>query len=675
MEDLSFLQDLAVVMMVAGVVTLLFRFLKQPIILGYIVAGLIIGPHTLPIPLVHNVATIETLAHLGVVFLMFSLGLEFHLRKLLRVGLPAMLTAGVEMLLMLFIGHQAGALFGWTPMEQVFLGCILAVSSTAMIATSLRNAGQIRSDSGQFIVGLLIVEDIAVILMMVLLPGLAGSGELPAREMLLTVLRLGAFLVGLVVVGLIVVPRLLRHVSGHRSDEMLLTTTLGLCFGTALLAARMEYSVALGAFIMGAIVAESREAPRVERLMAPIRDLFMAVFFVAIGMLIQPRYLAGNLVPILVITVLFVAGKVAACAAGAYMGGRDLASSIRIGANMAQLGEFAFVLATLGLQLGVTHEHLYPVIAGVTVLNAVLRPSLVASAEPVAAFLHRRLPGTWVAAMTLFNRRVRHLGSHRRQSPVMKHVWNLAFQIGLNLTLIAAGFITGAMIAGRFPRLTAWVPGHLGRTQTLHWLLIAALLLPLFVATVRKMRALAMLLSDIATDGAGGAHAGLGHLVTSTIFMAQLAVLGLTTMLVSAPLLPSWQSFGILLLITVGLAGIFGRMLNRSYTRAKVALMETWYEPVPRPGASAADGNGDALLTRLITDHEGATGCRLDELDALHASGVVVVAIRRGGVTLSHPDPAESLQPGDGLWLAGTETQLASAEQACRRSAGSASHG
>ncbi|MFO1522069.1 MAG: cation:proton antiporter [Kiritimatiellia bacterium] len=409
MDNVIFLQDLAVVMMVAGLVALLFRRLRQPVILGYIVAGLIVGPHMPPFLLVQNVSTIETLAQLGVVFLMFSLGLEFSFRKLRMVGLPAMITSVFEILVMMLLGHQGAGLLGWSPAERVFLGCILAVSSTAMIITSLRTSGRIREDQGQFVAGLLIMEDVFVILMMVLLPGLARTGEIPAREVLLTILRLFTFLVGLVVAGLITVPRFLRHVARHNSDEMLLITTLALCFGTALLAVRMEFSVALGAFIMGAIIAEAREAPRVERLMAPVRDLFMAVFFVAIGMLIQPSFLLDHLVPILAITLVFIAGKLAACAAGAFITGRDLTTSLRIGANMAQLGEFAFVLAALGRQWKVTGDFLYPVIAGVTVLNAVLRPYLIEAADPLAGFLRRNLPDSWVSAMTVFNRRVREM--------------------------------------------------------------------------------------------------------------------------------------------------------------------------------------------------------------------------------------------------------------------------
>ncbi|MFO1490617.1 MAG: cation:proton antiporter [Kiritimatiellia bacterium] len=471
--------------------------------------------------------------------------------------------------------------------------------------------------------------------------------------MLLTILRLFTFLVGLVVAGLITVPRFLRHVARHNSDEMLLITTLALCFGTALLAVRMEFSVALGAFIMGAIIAEAREAPRVERLMAPVRDLFLAVFFVAIGMLIQPSDLLANLAPILAITLVFVTAKLAACAAGAFITGRDLSSSLRIGANMAQLGEFAFVLAAAGRQWKVTGDFLYPVIAGVTVLNAVLRPYLIEAADPLAGFLRRNLPDSWVSAMTVFNRRVREMGPARRRNPMMRHVRSLAFQIGLNLTLIAAGFITGAMIAGRFPQLLAPLPGRLGRTQVVPWLLIAVLLLPLYVATIRKMQAMGLLLSELAMEGASAgspARPFLGHLLSGTMFLLQLVLLGLVTLLVSATMLPSWQTFLVLLVITGGLAAIFGNLFNRHYTRAKVALLETWCEPARRPEPEEMPGPHEELQTVVVSDHPAVTGMRNGEIVALSRLGVSLVAIRRSGVNLLHPAPTRRSGRGTDCW-------------------------
>src|SRR5688572_1410395 len=291
MHSITFLQDLAVVMIVAGLVTVIFHRFKQPVVLGYIIAGVIIGPHTPPFPLIHDKETIDTLSELGVILLMFSIGLEFNLRKLRQVGGTAFIAAFLEMLLMLWIGYEIGRLFGWSTMDSLFLGAMLSISSTTIIAKSLTDLGKTKEQFAQLIFGILIIEDILAIVMIVLLSGIAMTGGLNIATVGITVGKLSIFLVVSLVVGLIAVPRLISYVARFKSNEMLLITVLGLCFGFSLMAAKLGYSVALGAFIIGAVIAESREIHRIEILTEPIRDMFSAVFFVAIGLLIDPKLL------------------------------------------------------------------------------------------------------------------------------------------------------------------------------------------------------------------------------------------------------------------------------------------------------------------------------------------------------------------------------------------------
>src|SRR5436190_3098883 len=310
MHGVALLQDLAVVMIVAGLVTILFHRFKQPVVLGYIIAGVIIGPHTPPFPLIHDQDTIQTLAELGVVFLMFSLGLEFSLRKLKKVGVTALVAAALEILLMVWVGYEVGQFFGWNRMDSIFLGAMLSISSTTIIVKALAELGKGKERFAQLIFGILIVEDMLAIVMIALLSGIAMGGSLEVRAVVETVSRLGMFLVVALVIGLLSVPRLLSYVAKFKSNEMLLVTELGLCFGVSLLAVNLGYSVALGAFVIGAVVAESRELLKIEHLMEPVRDLFSAVFFVAIGLMIQPAMLVKYWLPILVITVAVVLGKV-----------------------------------------------------------------------------------------------------------------------------------------------------------------------------------------------------------------------------------------------------------------------------------------------------------------------------------------------------------------------------
>ena len=299
MHQATFLSDLAIVMIVAGLVTVLFHRLKQPVVLGYIIAGVIIGPHTPPFPLIRDEETIRTLSELGVIFLMFSLGLEFSLRKLKEVGATAFIAAITAILVMLCAGYSLGQAFGWSTMDSIFLGAILSISSTTIIIKVLDELGLKKERFAELIFGILIVEDILAIVMIALLSGFATTGSFTASAVGWTVLKLGSFLGILLVAGLIIVPRLLNYVARFKSNEMLLIAVLGLCFGVSLLAVKLEYSVALGAFLIGAIVAEARQIKRIETLMEPVRDMFSAVFFVSIGLLIDPSLLAKYAGPIL----------------------------------------------------------------------------------------------------------------------------------------------------------------------------------------------------------------------------------------------------------------------------------------------------------------------------------------------------------------------------------------
>ena len=323
MHTLEFLQDLAVVMIVAGLVTILFHRFKQPVVLGYILAGFIIGPHTPPFALITSQESINTLADIGVILLMFSLGLEFSLRKLQKVGGTAVIAALLEILVMGWVGYELGQLFGWNNTDSLFLGAMLSMSSTTVIIKVLTEMGRTKEKFAQLIFGILIIEDILGIAMIALLSGIAMTGALSVSAIGVTLGKLSIFLIVVLVIGLITVPRLLGYVSNFKSNEMLLITVLGFCFGVSLLAAKLGYSVALGAFVIGAVIAEAREIHRIETLIEPVRDMFSAVFFTAIGLLIDPRMLVTHWVPVIAITAAVILCKVIACASGTFLGGYD----------------------------------------------------------------------------------------------------------------------------------------------------------------------------------------------------------------------------------------------------------------------------------------------------------------------------------------------------------------
>ncbi len=376
MHEISFIHDLAIIMLTAGVVTVVFHLLRQPVVLGYIVAGVIIGPHTPPYSLVTDEETIRTLGQLGVVFLLFSLGLEFSVGHLRKVGATALVAALGGIVTMLWLGYEIGLAFGWRTMDAVFLGAMLSISSTTITIKALDNLGLRREAFAQSVFAILIIEDVLAIGMIALLSSIAKTGSVETGEVLRTLGGLMVFLVASLVIGILTVPRLLDFVAKFNRDEMLLIGVLGLLFGFCLLVVKLGYSVALGAFIIGAIIAESRSLRRVEHLIEPIRDMFSAVFFVTIGLMLDPHVLVDYAGPVAVITVVVVVGKVISRTFGALAAGQRGRTSMRIGMSLAQIGEFSFIIAALGTSLNVTSAFLYPIAVAVSAITTLLTPYL-----------------------------------------------------------------------------------------------------------------------------------------------------------------------------------------------------------------------------------------------------------------------------------------------------------
>jgi CPA2 family monovalent cation:H+ antiporter-2 len=402
MHVVAFIQDLAVIMLLAGLTTVLFHQLKQPVVLGYILAGIIIGPYTPPFSFISDPTTINTLAELGIVFLMFSLGLEFSFRKLYKVGLAAIVTSVAEILLMIWMGYRIGVYFNWTTIDSIFLGGILAISSTTIIVKALKELGLEKQPFVQLIFGILIVEDLLAIAMLTVLSSIAISGTVNITDVVYTMGKLSLFIIVISLLGMATVPRLLTYVAKFKSNEMLLVTVLGLCFGYCLLAIKLEYSLALGAFIIGSLMAESKELKTIERLIEPIRDMFSAIFFVSVGLLLDPKILIHYAWPVAIITLAVVIGKVFACSLGSLLAGKDGRTSFRVGMGLAQIGEFSFIIATMGVSLNVTSNFLYPIAVAVSVITTFLTPYLIRLADPFAQSLAKILPQRIIYFFSLY---------------------------------------------------------------------------------------------------------------------------------------------------------------------------------------------------------------------------------------------------------------------------------
>ncbi len=669
MHEISFLQDLAVVMVVAGLVTVIFHRFKQPVVLGYILAGVIIGPHTPPFPLIHEETTISTLAELGVILLMFSLGLEFSLRKLKQVGGTAFIAAFLEILLMVWVGYEIGRMFGWSMMDSIFLGAMLSISSTTIIVKALAEMGKSKEKFAQLIFGILIIEDILAIAMIALLSGIAMTGSLHVGEVARTLGKLSVFLVASLVVGLLVVPRLLTYVARFKSNEMLLVTVLGLCFGFSLLAVKLGYSVALGAFLIGAVIAESREIHRVELLIEPVRDMFSAIFFVAIGLLIDPGMLATHWLPVLVITVAVVVGKIITCSFGTYVGGYDMRSSLRVGMGLAQIGEFSFIIASLGLTLNVTSKFLYPIAVAVSAITTLLTPYLIKSADGAVARFDRVAPVSVVNLLGLYTSWVGRLGQqHASMATRLTRRW--VAQMLLNAALIAAVFVTVAYFAQHPPEWLLRVSPQREWLNPALWLLAMTVSLPMFIATSRKLQALGLLVAEtkVSEQAAGKRTAAIRSVVAQVIPIAGTVMLGLYVLVLSSALLSTFKVF----LVLLGLVGLISWLLRRSfirlYAKAQFALEETLAERPPAHAASPGHAPLPSLLReadlKSVTISAGspASTKRLRELRLRTLCGASVVGIEREGANIINPGPEEELRIGDQVLLLGNAAQLQAAE-------------
>jgi CPA2 family monovalent cation:H+ antiporter-2 len=665
MHTITFLQDLAVVMIVAGLVTVIFHRFKQPVVLGYILAGAIIGPHTPPFPLIKDEETIKTLAGLGVILLMFSLGLEFSLRKLKRVGGTALIAASLEIVLMLGVGYHIGRWFGWSTMDCLFLGAMISISSTTIIVKALADLGKSKQKFAELIFGILIVQDMLAIVMIALLSGIAMTGSLSLADVGATVGKLGIFLTSALVIGLIAVPRLLRNVARFKSNEMLLITVLALCFGSSLLAVKLGYSVALGAFIIGAVIAEAREIGRVTILSEPIRDMFSAIFFVSIGLLIDPKMIVAHWLPIVVITLAVVVGQIFCGALGTFVSGHDSRTAMRVGMGLAQIGEFSFIIASLGVTLKVTSNFLYPVAVAVSVITTLCTPYLIKNTDRVVNWFERVAPRGLRAYLEVYTRWIGQFGAQKEISMATTLTRRWLWQVALNVALVGAVFIAAAFVDQQSPEWAKNLGLGGGRLRPALWFAAMALSLPSFIATFRKLQALGMLTAEtkVTPAAAGERISAIRSLVVQMIPFTGMILFGIYVLVLSSALMPSWETLLILLVLLGIVTALFWRSFIKIYARAQFALQETLTQQPPsdeeKSSRSLPPLLRDAdLQTVVIQPTSPAAGKLIRELQLRTATGGSIVAIERAGASIINPGPDEELQAADKVLLLGTRIQL-----------------
>lgn len=707
----TFLQDLAVVMIVAGVVTVVFRRLGQPVVLGYVLAGVIIGPFTPGMPLlgegrslVGDERTVRLLSELGLVFLMFSSGLRFSFRKLLEVGATAAVAAALEIVLMVWLGYTLGRAFGWSATDSVFLGGMLAITSTTIVIKVLQDLGKSREKFAQIIVGVSVVEDTLGIVLIALLPTLARSGDVPMGAILSRVGWLGVFLVLVGVLGLLAVPVLMRRVALFRSREVLLVTSLGLCFTLSLVSTRLFGTVALGAFLTGAIIGETPQRARVEPLIEPLRDMFVAVFFVAVGMLIDPSVLGQYWLPTLVIVAAVIVGKSLSCAVGPLLFGHGVRTSLLVGMGMTPIGELSFVIAQLGLSSGLTSGFLYPIAVAVSAATTLTSPYLIRHAESIVGGVGRLTPRPVRDSLEVYSQWVgRAAGQAGTADPIRRLVRRTVIQLMVNTLLLTGLFLTVLYAGGRLegwvlgrgwmPRLPGWTGGY----DTLVWLAGMVVTLPVTVATLRKLRAMAMLVADLTVRRSAGRESlnAVRVIVSNVLLMIGVSVLWVWVLLLSATVLPPWPVLVVVLLIVAGIAWAMWRSLIQMYAKAQVALRETLSArqedatpppelravaemlsgaagagadvaargPGPTPPAWALPGRGESqwnaeVQTLTVQSDWACAGEALGELSLRQKTGASVLVIETEDDRIINPGAGQRLSSGDRVTLLGTRPQL-----------------
>ena len=443
-EHFSLLRDFAIVMAVGGGAVVLFRILKQPPILGYLLGGLLIGPYTLPNPPVENVELISALADLGLIILLFSLGLDLGWKRLSSVGLRVLVIGALEISLLMSLGYEIGTLLGWTGTESIYLGAAIAISSTAILYKMLRDTGQLHQAHGRIIVGILVIEDVAAVILLTVLSGVATTGTVEAGAVGSLVLKLGIFGFAALGIGAIVAPGTVRFISRYKSDEIMLLASLAMCFGLALIAQELGVSPAAGAFLVGAVLGDTRESERLVRLVSPVKDFFAALFFISIGMLVNLSDMTDHIWPALIVSGVFIGGKFIADTVATFATGEDGRTAIKVGTGMTQIGEFSLAIVSAGALHGAVGPFLYPVVAVATGITSLLYPFIFRSGDLMANLLQRWSPKVVRQYMSFITEWIR----ATRSLLQLKSEEALRVQYHTRLTLVNVGVIILLLTVG-----------------------------------------------------------------------------------------------------------------------------------------------------------------------------------------------------------------------------------
>lgn len=638
--------DLGLILGAAGITTLIFKKLKQPLVLGYIIAGLLVGPHFSLFPSIVETENITIWAEIGVIFLLFSLGLEFSFKKLVKVGGSSSIIALTEVVVMLALGYMSGKFLGWSTMDSIFLGGILSISSTTIIIRAFDELGVKTQRFAGLVFGVLIVEDLVAILLMVLLSTLAVSQQFAGTEMLYAVLKLAFFLVVWFLAGIFIVPTLLKKASKLMNDETLLIVSIALCLLMVILAAQVGFSPALGAFIMGSILAETTKAEKIEHLVASVKDLFGAIFFVSVGMLINPETIITYAGPIALITVVTLVGKVVSVTGGGLMAGQGMKTSIQAGMSVSQIGEFSFIIATLGLTLNVTSDFLYPVAVAVSAITTFTTPYMIRFSGPLHQSIEKILPNRWKSSINEY--------SSGAQAITTTSDWKLVLRsYAINLVVYSVIMISIAVLGARFVR--PFISENL--INGVWGDIISVGILLIFMAPF--LWALAVHHPQKEAQGRIWANRNFRSLIIVLVFVR----IGIAILFIEL-LLNQFFSVGTSVavgLVIVALLVVFSKRIQNFYIRIENRFMANLNA---REISEASKMHHsivpwDAHLVSFdISASSAAVGATLFDLQIRERFGFNVAVIERGDRTIVAPTRNERIFPGDKIYVFGSDDEI-----------------
>ena len=641
----TLISDLALILVVAGVTTLLFKWLKQPVVLGYIVAGFLVGPHFSFFPTVSDLANINIWSEIGIIVLLFSFGLEFSFRKLVNVGGSAVITAAVIVVGMMLLGYAAGRILHFTYLDSVFLGGMLSMSSTTIIIKAFTDLNMRKQKFTSIVFGVLIVEDMFAVLMMVLLSSIAVNNELEGSELIYSILKLAFFLITWFLVGIFVIPTFLKKARRFLNSETLLVVSMGLCLGMVVLASYAGFSSALGAFVMGSILAGTNEAEKIEKVVQPVKDLFGAVFFISVGMLVDPVILTQYALPIVLLSLVVICGQILFGTTGMLISGQPLNVAVKSGFRLSQIGEFAFIIATLGMTLKVIDGFLYPIVVAVSVITTFTTPYFIKMADPASKWIENHLPERLSFLIDRY--------SANASTVQVENPWKKVFGVYLGKIALYSTILIGILILSLswfIPMIEDVVPDSWG--TTLGVVITLAVMSPFLWGLAMKRINSRKLMSIKENKSA--------NFVPLFLMVILRFLIGLAFVVYFLSKVYSQRTgvlLGVVLFVLITL--FLSKRLQRQILSLESRFMDNLNERELR-----RTGKKNNLVHNMHLAHMEVYGScefigkRLADANIHRNYGVNIVSIKRGNKRINIPKGDSRIFPGDLISVIGTDEQI-----------------